>query len=189
MLITLLQKYLANTQNFYIFVELLISINQFKAFCYEKNYISIIKNGGVIRCILISCMMMLFAVSVFSQGINWRISGNNNINENNFLGTTNNHPLILKSNLQEGIRIFTDGTVGIGVSEQHYLLPRLDVNGNVLLRGNWTVLPSGSLGIGTEFPLAQLHTTGTVRFENYNNGFLRVDSEGNIYTEEFEIPT
>ncbi|MDD2387226.1 MAG: hypothetical protein PHP52_10645 [Bacteroidales bacterium] len=50
-------------------------------------------------------------------------------------------------------------------------------------------MPNGKLGIGTENPQAQLHTTGTVRLSNYDNGFLRVDSEGNLFTEDFVIPT
>jgi hypothetical protein len=39
---------------------------------------------------------------------------------------------------------------------------------------------SGYVGIGTASPSAQLHTTGTVRFQNYTNGLLSVDANGNL---------
>jgi len=39
---------------------------------------------------------------------------------------------------------------------------------------------AGNLGIGTSSPSAQLHTNGTVRFENYTNGILTVDATGNL---------
>jgi len=39
---------------------------------------------------------------------------------------------------------------------------------------------SEQIGIGTTSPTAQLHTTGTVRFANYTDGFLQVDGSGNL---------
>ncbi|GEM_PF-5653801 len=49
---------------------------------------------------------------------------------------------------------------------------------------NWAGYFSGNtyiesnLGLGTTSMTAQLHTTGTVRFQNYTNGFLSVNNEG-----------
>ena len=40
--------------------------------------------------------------------------------------------------------------------------------------------PSGSLGIGTTTPSAQLTTTGTVRFANFGAGTLQTDALGNL---------
>jgi len=42
------------------------------------------------------------------------------------------------------------------------------------------ITSTGRLGIGTNSPSAQLHTTSTVRFQNYTNGFLSVDANGNL---------
>jgi len=39
---------------------------------------------------------------------------------------------------------------------------------------------TGNIGIGTTSPTAQLHTTSTVRFSNYTDGFLKVDNSGNL---------
>lgn len=39
---------------------------------------------------------------------------------------------------------------------------------------------TGSIGIGTSTPTAQLHTTGTVRFSNFGAGALTTDASGNV---------
>jgi hypothetical protein len=39
---------------------------------------------------------------------------------------------------------------------------------------------SGNIGIGTTAPSAQLHTTGTVRFQNFGAGTLQTDASGNL---------
>lgn len=39
---------------------------------------------------------------------------------------------------------------------------------------------AGRIGIGTTSPTAQLHTTGTVRFENFGAGTLQTDASGNL---------
>jgi hypothetical protein len=81
----------------------------------------------------------------------WSFTGNSGTNpNNNFLGTTDNQPLVIRTNNTERVRI--------------------DTNGNV--------------GIGTNSPTAQFHTTGTVRLQNYasgaNGALLRTDSSGNL---------
>ncbi|MBX2867025.1 tail fiber domain-containing protein [Candidatus Kaiserbacteria bacterium] len=38
----------------------------------------------------------------------------------------------------------------------------------------------GKVGIGTSTPTAQLHTTGSVRFENFGAGALQTDADGNL---------
>lgn len=42
------------------------------------------------------------------------------------------------------------------------------------------VYTAGRIGIGTTSPSAQLHTTGTVRFENFGAGTLATDANGNL---------
>jgi Chaperone of endosialidase len=39
---------------------------------------------------------------------------------------------------------------------------------------------NGNIGIGTASPTAQLHTTGTVRFQNFGAGTLTTDASGNL---------
>jgi len=43
-----------------------------------------------------------------------------------------------------------------------------------------TTLSTGSIGIGTTSPTAQLSTTGTVRFSNFGAGTLTTDASGNL---------
>jgi len=56
-----------------------------------------------------------------------------------------------------------------------------------LLIGGWLV--AQNFGIGTTTPTAQLHTTGTVRFQNYasgpNGALLRTDNQGNLAITNF----
>lgn len=52
-----------------------------------------------------------------------------------------------------------------------------------------TIQENGNVGFGTTSPSAQLHTTGTVRFENYPSGasgaIVRTDASGNVAITNF----
>jgi hypothetical protein len=61
-------------------------------------------------------------------GTSWTIDGNTATSPNHFLGTTDNRPLILKTNSNEALRITPDGKVGIGTATP---TAALDVNGNL----------------------------------------------------------
>ena len=43
-----------------------------------------------------------------------------------------------------------------------------------------TINGGGNVGIGTVTPVAQLHTTGTVRFANFGAGTMQTDASGNV---------
>ena len=49
-------------------------------------------------------------------GESWQITGNNNTNATNFLGTTNAQPLIFRTNNAERMRIQANGRIGIGTN-------------------------------------------------------------------------
>ena len=66
----------------------------------------------------------------------WQLTGNNGINPNtNFLGTTDNQPLVIKTNGAERMRFTNNGDVGIGT------LPRrkLDVDGEIVATNRLTL--------------------------------------------------
>ncbi len=71
---------------------------------------------------------------------------------------------ISKRDGEPGALTFYTYTEGDGFNEQI----RFDDNGNV--------------GIGTTSPAAQLHTTGSICFANFSDGFLQVDASGNVST-------
>jgi hypothetical protein len=52
--------------------------------------------------------------SASQQGVFWTMKGNNAVSSNNFLGSINKAPLIIKTNNNERLRITENGWVGIG---------------------------------------------------------------------------
>lgn len=63
------------------------------------------------RVTFVTCTLFLTA-TLSAQTPFWRNNGNNS-GSSDFLGTTNNQPLVLKANGTEGLRLLTDGTVRI----------------------------------------------------------------------------
>jgi len=54
--------------------------------------------------------------SASQQGVFWTTKGNNTVSSNNFLGSTNKAPLIVKTNNNERLRVTENGWVGIGTA-------------------------------------------------------------------------
>ncbi|MFN4234587.1 MAG: hypothetical protein ACK4IK_07255 [Bacteroidia bacterium] len=87
---------------------------------------------------------------VYGQGINWKLNGNNNVNNNTFLGSTNNAPLLFRTNNQNRLSISGNGNFTFhslsGTSNALMLLnsngeaTRLNFtqNSNEVLTGNGT---------------------------------------------------
>ena len=73
------------------------------------------------------------------------------------------------------------------ISEDTLLKTGFNVVTSARYNKKWMVASStnalvytGSIGIGTTSPTAQLHTTGTVRFSNFGAGTLQTDANGNV---------
>lgn len=78
--------------------------------------------------------------------IHWKLDGNS-ANDNHFMGTTNETPLIFKSNMNEGLRINPDGEVQFN---------------------NLNPIPDGELG-GVELPaIAVINKNGALSYVNVN---------------------
>jgi len=92
----------------------------------------------------------------------WELTGNNSINPaNNFLGTSDNQPLVIKTNGQERIRVEPNGTVGIGTATPQGRLSVVadgapELGGTI--KSKTFVASSGNLGInvGDELALASI---------------------------------
>ena len=81
--------------------------------------------------LIVTVLFFSASAMLFSQGNNWKLNGNN-ATSNDFIGTTNSIPLILKTNSVEGMRIDPTGNVGVGTD----ITPeKLTVNGNILANG------------------------------------------------------
>jgi hypothetical protein len=79
----------------------------------------------------------------------WLTNGNN-ILGTAFLGTTNNQPLIFKTNYTETMRLTETGNLGIGTNNP---AEKLDVAGNVRFTG--ALMPNGSAGTTGEILVSQ----------------------------------
>lgn len=92
---------------------------------------------------------------------NWSIDGNDGTNPTtNFLGTTDNQDLVIRTNNLENIRVNTDGNVGIGTTSNaarlYVNLPNTDATTNY--------------GIYNYFDGADAGTTYGIRNHNYGSG-------------------
>jgi len=76
--------------------------------------------------------ILLLLMNNISYSQTWNTNGNLG-SFSNFIGTTNNYPFLFRTNNVERMRIQPNGFVGIGVANP---LQRLDVFGNVRVRGN-----------------------------------------------------
>lgn len=82
-----------------------------------------------------------------AAGDTWKMEGNNNVDDNDFLGTTTNKPLVIKTNNSERMRVLADGRVGIGTASP---AAKLQVSSSILstLRAETTAKNGiGVLGI------------------------------------------
>ena len=43
-------------------------------------------------------VLMICSGSAFSQGINWRLNGNSNVGQSDFIGTKNNTDFVIRTN-------------------------------------------------------------------------------------------
>ncbi|GIV28647.1 MAG: hypothetical protein KatS3mg027_2461 [Bacteroidia bacterium] len=84
--------------------------------------------------LIIAALGTIFGVSMmFSQSQNWWRTNGNTPQTTDFLGTSNNSPLIIKTNNVERLRIAPNGFIGINTTNPQYVL---DVNGRTKLRYN-----------------------------------------------------
>ncbi len=112
-------------------------------------------------------MGTIFGISaVFSQSQNWWRTNGNTPQSTDFLGTSNNSPLIIKTNNVERLRIAPNGFIGIANSNPQYLL---DVNGRTKFRFNVycdSLMQCGALKVNN--------------LSGSNNGLLITDAQGNL---------
>ncbi|MEA1874026.1 MAG: hypothetical protein U9N51_06310 [Bacteroidota bacterium] len=96
----------------------------------------------------------------------WRLDGNN-VGNGDFLGTTNNMPLVFKINNTESMRLLPDGNVGIGLTNPE---ASLDVNGNAIFRDG--VYIENKLKVGS----IMLYAEGNNLFVPGERGYLYIQS-------------
>ncbi|MCE4065384.1 cell wall anchor protein [Chryseobacterium gleum] len=113
-------------------------------------------------------------VSSFTFAQSWNITGNSGTNSsNNFIGTTDNQPLILKSNNLESIRIKPNGNIGVGTVNPDTKLhvAQDNTNNQNLILGKFTSF--GQTGGSAIVSLAYNSTTANLEVNSTyaGNGF------------------
>jgi hypothetical protein len=109
----------------------------------------------------------IFGISaLFSQSQNWWRTNGNTPQSTDFLGTSNNSPLIIKTNNLERLRIAPNGFIGIANSNPQY---PLDINGRTKFRFN-VYCDS----------LMQCSALKVSNLSGSNNGLLITDAQGNL---------
>lgn len=121
----------------------------------------------IFKYLLIVAASIAFNVSnIFAQSQNWWRTNGNTPGSSDFIGTTNNTSLIIKTNNTERLRINSNGKIGIGTTNPQYLL---DVNGRVKIYYNVycdSLLQCSNLKINT--------------LSGNSNALLKSDAQGNI---------
>ncbi|MEI9956652.1 MAG: hypothetical protein WDM90_10210 [Ferruginibacter sp.] len=96
----------------------------------------------------------------------WNTTGNSGTNPaTNFIGTTDNNPLLIKTNGTEQVRVTENGRVGIGTNNP---AAALDVNGQVIIG----TLLSGN--ISTDSLLVVDPASGLIKKVSFSNINVKV---------------
>jgi hypothetical protein len=136
--------------------------------------------------ICLAALLMPF----LSWAQSWNITGNSGTNSsNNFIGTTDNQPLILKSNSVESIRIKPNGNVGLGTTSPDAKLhvAQDNINNQNLSLGKFTSI--GQTGGSAIVSLAYNSTTANLEVNStYSGSGFRYGTYGDFNIEN-EITT
>jgi hypothetical protein len=124
----------------------------------------------------------ILTIGASGLGNNWSLTGNAGVNPGaNFLGTTDNQPLVFRVNNSEAMRVNADGTVGVGTSG---FGAGLTVAGNDIWRSSIGILNTGGglewrLGSDRGGSLILTKITGQTftPFRLHSNGNVEVLSE------------
>lgn len=133
-------------------------------------------------------MALLVSSLTFAQS--WNTTGNSGTNPaNNFIGTTDNQPLIFKSNNIESLRIKPNGNIGIGATNPDAKLhvAQDNINNQNLVLGKFTSFgPTGGTAIVS---LAYNSTTAKLEVNStYSGSGFRYGTYGDFNIEN-EITT
>ncbi len=127
---------------------------------------------------LILILMVFIVCNAFSQGNTWKLSGNNNVGNNDFIGSTNKSDFVIKTNSQERIRIGTNSYTIIQDSVR--IKGPLYIGDSSLLLGG-AFAPGGSDLIQSTSGRIGLGHTGFSHFSNIKVGIGIINPQHKLH--------
>jgi hypothetical protein len=119
----------------------------------------------------------------------WYIEGNSNIDSTRFLGTTNDQPLIIKTNQQadnsEKVRVNPDGNVGIGTDPASGSFYKLDVAGAINATNIHKDGAPLSVSQWTDAAVGISYTGGNVGIAKAPSTTYKLDVDGSINATDY----
>ncbi len=110
-------------------------------------------SNGILENAEIDITKTTFICNGLSGGINngWSKTGNANTNAaSNFLGTTDNKPVVFKANNAEVFRATLDSFMVVGSRTAPAFFPKMEVNGSVLVKNNAIEVAKITPGLSNE---------------------------------------
>lgn len=111
--------------------------------------------------------LVLCSGSLFSQGNNWRLNGNNNVGQDDFIGTKNNADFVIRTNNRDRIRVTTDNYTIFEDSVR--IKGSLYVGDSSLMLGGWYDV-TGSDNIQSSAGKINFGNTAMFNFSNIKIG-------------------
>ncbi|MBL7973383.1 MAG: hypothetical protein JNJ85_00625, partial [Candidatus Kapabacteria bacterium] len=132
------------------------------------------------------------AASSIAASTAWSLVGNGSTNPaTNFLGTTDNQPLLIKTNGTERIRVLANGGVGIGTATNSYGKVQINDNSTTSQYASFAVVSTGAatganaISFGLEVSKQAASNTNVGGFfiasGGTNNYGIVVDNGGDVY--------
>ncbi len=128
------------------------------------------------KFLVIAIIFIASVQQLFSQGINWKLNGNNNVTDNNFIGPKNYQDFVIKTDNKERFRITKDGEI---ISKGYFLSDSIRTSGPLYI-GDSSLAFHNDIWTG-------IGSTDRISSNNIAINFMRRQFSGHFYTSNIRI--